>query len=294
MSIAALKAGKHVACTVPMATSIEDCKKIVELVKKTGLQYMMMETVVYAREFLYMKELSTTASSASCSSSRRAISRTWTAGPTTGPACRRCGTRPTASAPSAASPGHRGVRELLRLRHDPQGTHQVLRLPLRRRNGAHQVQGQRRRARIIRSLFDVARQYRESIDVYGSKASVEWPLIEHEPLVLHTAKKPGAEDPPPGEGPGLRQAPARRPSPLHHQGRLRPRQEDAPQLHPGQPATAAATPTSPTSSSPRWSRTATRSPTPANPPTGPASVSARTSPAEGRRDRQTARFHAVH
>ena len=33
MSIAALKAGKHVACTVPMATNIADCKKIVELVK---------------------------------------------------------------------------------------------------------------------------------------------------------------------------------------------------------------------------------------------------------------------
>ena len=49
MSIAALKAGKHVACTVPMATNIEDCRKIVELVKKTGLKYMMMETVVYAR-----------------------------------------------------------------------------------------------------------------------------------------------------------------------------------------------------------------------------------------------------
>jgi hypothetical protein len=45
-------------------------------------------------------------------------------------------------------------------------------------------------ARIIRSLFDTARQYRESIDVYGSKASVEWPLIEHEPLVMHTAKLP--------------------------------------------------------------------------------------------------------
>ena len=57
MSIAALKAGKHVACTVPMATSIADCKKIVELVKKTGLKYMMMETVVYAREYLFMKEL---------------------------------------------------------------------------------------------------------------------------------------------------------------------------------------------------------------------------------------------
>ena len=38
MSIAALKAGKHVACTAPMATNVEDCKKIVELVKKTALK----------------------------------------------------------------------------------------------------------------------------------------------------------------------------------------------------------------------------------------------------------------
>src|SRR6476646_10314712 len=57
MSIAALKAGKHVMCTVPMATSVEDCQKIVALVKKTGLKYMMAETVVYAREFLFVKEL---------------------------------------------------------------------------------------------------------------------------------------------------------------------------------------------------------------------------------------------
>src|SRR2546427_538811 len=45
-------------------------------------------------------------------------------------------------------------------------------------------------ARIYRSLFDTARQYRESIDVYGSKKSFEWTLIEHEPHVLHTAKLP--------------------------------------------------------------------------------------------------------
>src|ERR1700704_4554785 len=34
-AIAALKAGKHVACTVPMATSVEDCRPICELQKKT-------------------------------------------------------------------------------------------------------------------------------------------------------------------------------------------------------------------------------------------------------------------
>src|SRR5438552_16971836 len=56
-SIAALKAGKHVACTVPMATSVEDCKKIVALVVHRKKKYMMMETVVYAREFLYLREL---------------------------------------------------------------------------------------------------------------------------------------------------------------------------------------------------------------------------------------------
>ena len=56
-SIAALKAGKHVACTVPMATTVEECREIVELVKETGLTYMMMETVVYSREFLFVKEM---------------------------------------------------------------------------------------------------------------------------------------------------------------------------------------------------------------------------------------------
>src|SRR5207302_8257451 len=50
-------------------------------------------------------------------------------------------------------------------------------------------------ARIYRSLFDTARQYRESIDVYGSKKSFEWTLVEHEPHLLHTAKLPEAKIP---------------------------------------------------------------------------------------------------
>ena len=56
-SLKALRAGKHVACTVPMATTVEECRQIVEAVKETGLTYMMMETVVYAREFLFMKDM---------------------------------------------------------------------------------------------------------------------------------------------------------------------------------------------------------------------------------------------
>ena len=56
-AIAALKAGKHVACTVPMATTIDECRQIVELQRKSGKVYMMMETVVYSREYLFVKEL---------------------------------------------------------------------------------------------------------------------------------------------------------------------------------------------------------------------------------------------
>ena len=57
MSIEALKSGKHVICTVPMATKISECEEVVSLVTDTGLKYMMAETVVYSREFLFIKEM---------------------------------------------------------------------------------------------------------------------------------------------------------------------------------------------------------------------------------------------
>jgi len=57
MSLKALDAGKHVMCTVPMATTIDECRQIVEKVKQTGLKYMMAETVVYSREYLFIKDL---------------------------------------------------------------------------------------------------------------------------------------------------------------------------------------------------------------------------------------------
>ena len=57
MSLEALKAGKHVMCTVPMATTVEDCEKICALGAETGLKYMMAETVVYSREFLFIKQM---------------------------------------------------------------------------------------------------------------------------------------------------------------------------------------------------------------------------------------------
>ncbi|MDR3210399.1 MAG: Gfo/Idh/MocA family oxidoreductase, partial [Planctomycetota bacterium] len=57
MTLAALRAGKHVACTVPMAVNQQECLEIAELRDQSGLVYMMMETTVFTREFLHVREL---------------------------------------------------------------------------------------------------------------------------------------------------------------------------------------------------------------------------------------------
>jgi predicted dehydrogenase len=47
-------------------------------------------------------------------------------------------------------------------------------------------------AEVTRSLFNTARQYRESFDAYGSKQSFEWQQVEHEQPVIHTKSTAGA------------------------------------------------------------------------------------------------------
>jgi predicted dehydrogenase len=191
MSLAALKAGKHVACTVPMATSIGDCRKIVELQKKTGLKYMMMETVVYAREFLYLKELHDQGVLGKIQFLQAShqqdmdgwpnywpgLPPMWYATHCVGPVCGL--TNSTAEYVSCFGSGT--IRKELIARYDSPFAVETTHIKFKDSDLS---------ARIYRSLFDVARQYRESIDVYGTKVSVEWPLIEHEPLVMHRARLP--------------------------------------------------------------------------------------------------------
>lgn len=43
-TVAVLESGKHCACTVPMATSLEDLQRIVDAKRKSGKNFMMMET----------------------------------------------------------------------------------------------------------------------------------------------------------------------------------------------------------------------------------------------------------
>src|SRR6184192_294722 len=57
MSVKALQAGKHVACTVPMGTSIDECRQIVEAQTRSAKTYLMMEPVVYSKQYVLAKDL---------------------------------------------------------------------------------------------------------------------------------------------------------------------------------------------------------------------------------------------
>jgi predicted dehydrogenase len=56
-TIAVLDAGKHCACTVPMALNLDDIHAILNARRKSGKVYMSMETAVYTRRFLYAKAM---------------------------------------------------------------------------------------------------------------------------------------------------------------------------------------------------------------------------------------------
>jgi predicted dehydrogenase len=196
MSIAALKAGKLVMCTVPMATTIEDCRKIVELVKKTGLRYMMAETVVYAREYLFVKEMYDKGElgkvqflQASHQQDMDGWPNYWPGLPPmhyathcVGP----CLALTNAEAEYVSCFGSGTIRQELIAKYNSPFAVETCHIKFRDSDVT---------ARIYRSLFDTARQYRESFDVFGTKQTFEWQLIEGEDPVLHTAKKPEHEIP---------------------------------------------------------------------------------------------------
>lgn len=56
-AIAALNAGKHCAVAVPMATTLDDLRNVLAAQRRTGLNYMMMETQTFRREYLLAKDL---------------------------------------------------------------------------------------------------------------------------------------------------------------------------------------------------------------------------------------------
>ncbi|YCK79716.1 Gfo/Idh/MocA family oxidoreductase (plasmid) [Arthrobacter sp. D3-18] len=56
-AVAVLEAGKHCAVAVPMALTMEDVARIVAAQEKSRKVYMLAETVIFTRNFLYVQQL---------------------------------------------------------------------------------------------------------------------------------------------------------------------------------------------------------------------------------------------
>ncbi len=194
MSLKALDAGKHVMCTVPMATTIAECDQICQKVADTGLKYMMAETVVYSREFLFIKELYTKGELGKIQYMAASHPQDMDGWPSYWESM-----IPMHYATHVVSPvlglvdglaeyvscfGSGTIRDSIAQKSGNKFAVESCHIKIKDSDIA---------AHIWRFLFDTARQYRESFDVYGTKKSFEWSLVENKPHILHTAKKPEHE-----------------------------------------------------------------------------------------------------
>jgi len=180
-SVAVLNAGKHCACTVPAATTLDDLQALVAARKRSGCTYMMMETAVYTREFLMVEEWLQRGELGHIQFLRGAHYQDMEGWPSYWN-----GLPPMHYATHAVAPllrlaktrgarvhcfGSGTMRDELR---------QAYGNPYPVETAIIQLAGQATAAEVTRSLFETARDYSESFTVLGSQGSFEWQQLEQE------------------------------------------------------------------------------------------------------------------
>lgn len=189
MSLAALEAGKHVACTVPMATTVEECLDIVKASRSNKKTYMMMETAVFTREYLHVLDMHQKGKLGKIQFLRGSHQQNMSL---PGWPAYWYGMPPMHYATHAVSPllhlaGKRAKSVVCfgsgRIRDEyiePYGS------PFAIETALVELADSDLACEVTRSLFDTIRQYRESFDVYGTESSFEWEQTIEEGPVIYT------------------------------------------------------------------------------------------------------------
>lgn len=187
-AVQALDAGKHVACTVPMAVTLEDCARVVAAQERSGKHYMMMETAVYTREFLYAQDLVRSGELGRIQFLRGAHMQEMAGWPAYWRELPPMHYATHAVAPLLALAGAeagtvRCVGSGSVRRDDGSGGP-----PFAVQSAVFTLRDSDLAMEVTRSLYDVAREYVESFDVYGSLKSYEWQQLEREHPVVFTGE----------------------------------------------------------------------------------------------------------
>lgn len=189
--VAALEAGKHVGCTIPMAVSVEDCERIVKAQRRTGLTYMMMETTVYSREFLFVRDLYRSGALGRLQFLRASHHQDMTGWPSYWDGMPPMYNATHAIAPTVSLGRHQiesvqalGSGAVFDRMKDAYGSPYAI-------ESTHlRFLGTDLGAEVTRHLWAVAREYRESFDVYGAVRSFEWEQTETAGHVMHLGERP--------------------------------------------------------------------------------------------------------
>ncbi|MBD5395726.1 MAG: Gfo/Idh/MocA family oxidoreductase [Lachnospiraceae bacterium] len=186
-SVRVLEAGKHCGCTIPMGMSIEELNDVIRARKKSGKNYMFMETTIFQREFLYMKELYEKGELGrlqymSCAhyQDMEGWPDYWNGFPPL--------MHPThAVAPCLMLAGHlpdkvyaRGSGRVRRELEEQYGC------PFAFESALISLKNSDVTIELERFLYGVARSYSECFRVYGENKSFEWQQLEKESPVLYT------------------------------------------------------------------------------------------------------------
>jgi predicted dehydrogenase len=185
-TVRVLNSGKHCACTVPMATTINDIRSIIAARQASGKNYMMMETAVYTRQFLFARELQQQGALGQIQFLRGAHYQDMEGWPPYW-----AGLPPMWYATHAISPllaivktPARTVRCLGSGKMRP-ALEKAYHNPFPIESALFTLEASGIIAEVTRTLFHCARPYMESFVIYGDIASYEWQMENEPPLLFH-------------------------------------------------------------------------------------------------------------
>jgi predicted dehydrogenase len=190
-SIAVLEAEKHCACAVPMALTIEDLEAVLAAQRASRKNYMMMETAVFGREYLTVRDLYRDGALGTPTFYRGfhiqnldGFPRYWQGYP------------PMAYVTHALSPILALLETVVtqvqclgsgRLTDDRLGDYDN---PFPVEVAMFQLDRSDLVADVTMSFFQTARSYTEGFSIYGDAMGVEWPVEEGGPLSRFTLAPP--------------------------------------------------------------------------------------------------------
>jgi predicted dehydrogenase len=182
---AVLEAGRHCASAVPMATSFDGLRQIIAAQEASGRNYMMMETMVFGREFFFVRDLYHRGELGPLSFLRGmhlqnldGFPRYWYGYPPLHYATHALS--PLLALADARVVSAHALGSGL-LTPDRRGDFDN---PFPSETALFRLGKDGLTAEVTVSFFQLGRAYQEGFHIYGQEAAVEWPQLESEPLTV--------------------------------------------------------------------------------------------------------------